>query len=106
MGLLRPATPLSVIFFVAFVLLLLSTISTPVIHAIPLGARQGYNFGVFGYCKGDVCSKFQLGYTTGAFVRLAVISSHTACSQSYNRIPRARNHIAACAALATTIILY
>ncbi|KAK5133469.1 hypothetical protein LTR08_007711 [Meristemomyces frigidus] len=64
MGLLRPATPLSVIFFVAFVLLLLSTLSTPIIPAIPLGARQGYNFGVFGYCKGSVCSPFQLGYST------------------------------------------
>ncbi|KAK4555436.1 regulator of ime2 [Recurvomyces mirabilis] len=64
MGLLRPATPLSVIFFVAFVLLLLSTLSTPIIHAIPLGAFQGYNFGVFGYCKGDQCSGFKIGYST------------------------------------------
>ncbi|KAK5114261.1 hypothetical protein LTR85_010326 [Meristemomyces frigidus] len=64
MGLLRPATPLSVIFFVAFVLLLLSTLSTPIIHAIPLGAFQGYNFGVFGYCKGTVCSGFKIGYST------------------------------------------
>ncbi|KAK5114636.1 hypothetical protein LTR62_002209 [Meristemomyces frigidus] len=64
MGLLRPATPLSVIFFVAFVLLLLSTLSTPVIHAIPLGSFQGINFGVFGYCKGNKCSGFRVGYTT------------------------------------------
>lgn len=62
---LRPATPLSIIFFVAFVLLLLSTLSTPIIHAIPLGSFQGYNFGVFGYCKGSQCSGFKLGYTTG-----------------------------------------
>ncbi|KAK4543403.1 hypothetical protein LTR36_005546 [Oleoguttula mirabilis] len=64
MGLLRPATPLSIIFFVAFVLLLLSTLSTPIIRAIPLGAFQGYNFGVFGYCKGTACSGFKIGYST------------------------------------------
>lgn len=63
--LLRPATPLSLIFFVAFVLLLLSTISTPIIHAIPLGTFQGWNFGVFGYCKGSDCpGGFKIGYST------------------------------------------
>ncbi|KAI7052590.1 hypothetical protein KC366_g45 [Hortaea werneckii] len=50
MGLLRPATPLSIIFLAAFVLLLLSTLSTPIIKSIPIGTFQGYNFGVFGYC--------------------------------------------------------
>jgi len=63
---LRPATPLSIIFFLAFVLLLLSTLSTPIIKAIPLGTFQGWNFGVLGYCKGDVeCSGIVLGYSTG-----------------------------------------
>jgi len=62
---LRPATPLAIIFFLAFVLLLLSTISTPIIKAIPLGSYQGYDFGVFGYCKGDRCEGEQIGYTTG-----------------------------------------
>lgn len=62
---LRPATPLSIIFFVAFVLLLLSTLSTPIIEAIPLGRFGGYNFGVFGYCKGSKCSPIAIGYDTG-----------------------------------------
>ncbi|KAI7106300.1 hypothetical protein KC316_g20423, partial [Hortaea werneckii] len=64
MGLLRPATPLSIIFLAAFVLLLLSTLSTPIIKSIPIGTFQGYNFGVFGYCKGNDCSGYQLGYDT------------------------------------------
>ncbi len=63
---LRPATPLSLIFLVAFVLLLLSTLSTPVIKGIPLASYQGYNFGVFGWCKeSGGCSAFQIGYSTG-----------------------------------------
>ena len=62
---LRPATPLAIIFFLAFVLLLLSTISTPIIKQIPLGSYQGYDFGVFGYCNGDNCEGPQIGYTTG-----------------------------------------
>ncbi|EAQ89933.1 hypothetical protein CHGG_06552 [Chaetomium globosum CBS 148.51] len=35
---LRPATPLSVLLFAAFVLILLSVLSTPIISAIPLGS--------------------------------------------------------------------
>lgn len=63
---LRPATPLSIIFFVAFVLLLLSTLSTPVIEGIPLGSYQGYNFGVLGWCSDDGrCEGPVIGYSTG-----------------------------------------
>ena len=62
---LRPATPLAIIFFLAFVLLLLSTISTPIIKQIPLGSYQGYDFGVFGWCNGDRCEGPRIGYTTG-----------------------------------------
>ncbi|KAK7606267.1 SUR7/PalI family-domain-containing protein [Phyllosticta paracitricarpa] len=61
--LLRPATPLSIIFFAAFVLLLLSTLSTPVVKAIPLAKFNGIDFGVFGYCKGSDCSGMGIGYT-------------------------------------------
>ncbi|CAK3777757.1 pH-response regulator palI RIM9 [Lecanosticta acicola] len=61
---LRPATPLSIIFLAAFVLLLLSTLSTPVIKGIPLGSFQGYNLGVLGYCKGDTCEGPRIGYST------------------------------------------
>lgn len=61
---LRPATPLSVLLFVAFGLLLISVLSTPIIQAIPLGHFNSFNFGVFGYCKGDDCSKIEIGYDT------------------------------------------
>ena len=62
---LRPATPLSVLLFAAFALLLLSVLSTPIIKAIPLGSFQGVNFGVFGYCTPDSCSGIEIGYDTG-----------------------------------------
>ncbi|KIV99505.1 uncharacterized protein PV09_08810 [Verruconis gallopava] len=59
---LRPATPLSVLFFAAFALLLISALSTPVIKAIPLASFNGYTFGVWGYCKGSDCSAIKIGY--------------------------------------------
>lgn len=61
---LRPATPLSVLLFVAFGLLLISVLSTPIIQAIPLGSFKTFNFGVFGYCNGSECSKIEIGYDT------------------------------------------
>jgi hypothetical protein len=62
---LRPATPLSILFFVAFVLLLLSTLSTPIIRGIPLATFRGVNFGVFGYCENGGCDGPMIGYDTG-----------------------------------------
>ena len=62
---LRPATPLTILFFIAFVLLLLTTISTPIIKGIPLASFKGVNFGVFGYCKASGCTKEQIGYSVG-----------------------------------------
>lgn len=62
---LRPATPLTILLFISFVLLLLSVLSTPVIKGIPLASFQGVDFGVFGYCKGNKCSGIRIGYTTG-----------------------------------------
>ena len=59
---LRPATPLSVVLFIAFAFQLLATISAPIIKAIPLGDNAGTTFGVFGTCTGDKCSPFGLGY--------------------------------------------
>ncbi|KAI1322630.1 pali-domain-containing protein [Xylariaceae sp. FL0255] len=64
---LRPATPLAILLFAAFVLLLLSVLSTPIIKAIPLGtfndANLGtVNYGVFGYCTASKCSGIQIGY--------------------------------------------
>ncbi|KAK3996978.1 SUR7/PalI family-domain-containing protein [Cladorrhinum sp. PSN332] len=63
---LRPATPLSVMLFAAFALLLLSTLSTPIITAIPLGSWDGITFGVFGYCKNGACTPIEIGYNVGS----------------------------------------
>lgn len=66
---LRPATPLTILLFVAFLLLLLSVISTPIIKAIPLASFKGVDFGVFGYCKSSgQCTGIQVGYATGTLV--------------------------------------
>lgn len=59
---LRPATILSVFIFAAFALMLIPTLSTPTIKAIPLGSVDDVTFGVFGYCKADKCSGFEIGY--------------------------------------------
>ncbi|KAI0130083.1 SUR7/PalI family-domain-containing protein [Xylariales sp. AK1849] len=63
---LRPATPLAILLFAAFALLLLAVISTPIIKAIPLGTFGGVNFGVFGYCDGKGCSSIEIGYDTSS----------------------------------------
>ncbi|KAK6085409.1 pH-response regulator protein palI/prr-5 [Seiridium cupressi] len=65
-SMLRPATPLAILLFAAFALLLLSVLSTPIIQAIPLGTFEGVNFGVFGYCKGSSCSPIEIGYDTSS----------------------------------------
>jgi hypothetical protein len=60
---LRPATPLSVLLLAAFVLLLLSVLSTPILKMIPLGSWQGIDFGVFGYCDQKTgCTAIEIGY--------------------------------------------
>lgn len=69
---LRPATPLSALLFVAFGLLLISVISTPIITAIPLGSFNNYDFGVFGYCNGDSCSKIEIGYDTCKLIHAVI----------------------------------
>ncbi|KAL8673319.1 MAG: hypothetical protein Q9168_002243 [Polycauliona sp. 1 TL-2023] len=63
---LRPATPLTILLFIAFVLLLLSVLSTPIIKSIPLASHKGVDYGVFGYCRsGDAsCNGIKIGYTT------------------------------------------
>ncbi|KAI1610544.1 SUR7/PalI family-domain-containing protein [Exophiala viscosa] len=61
---LKPATPLTVLLFISFVLLLLSVISTPVVKGIPIATYKGVNFGVFGYCTTTGCSGIRVGYTT------------------------------------------
>ena len=74
---LRPATPLTLLLFIAFVLLLLSVLSTPIVHKIPLASFKGRDFGVFGYCtRGATCSGIQVGYSMFApLVRSRMASS-------------------------------
>ncbi|OJD20599.1 hypothetical protein ACJ73_08066 [Blastomyces percursus] len=60
--LLRPATPLSVLLLTAFVLLLLSVLSTPVVKSIPLAGVDDIKFGTFGYCVGSDCTPIHVGY--------------------------------------------
>ncbi len=62
---LRPATPLTILLLISFVLLLLSVISTPIVKSIPIATYQGVNFGVLGYCTTTKCSGIRVGYTTG-----------------------------------------
>lgn len=70
---LRPATPLSILFFVAFCLLLLSTISTPIIPAIPIATYRNINFGVLGYCpNGGACKGPMIGYDTGMLLKMCL----------------------------------
>ena len=76
---LKPATPLTIALLISFVLLLLSTLSTPVIKSIPLATFQGVNFGVFGYCAPKTgCTSIRVGYTTGTRALLWKIC-HTDC---------------------------
>lgn len=67
---IRPATPLSVLLFAAFILLLLSVISVPVTKFVPLGSFKDVTYGVFGYCQGDKCTKIAIGYPQGRFLIL------------------------------------
>jgi len=64
---LRPATPLTILYLIAFVLLLLSTISVPIVKAIPLATHEGVSYGVFGACKGNQCTPIQVGYPQRPF---------------------------------------
>jgi hypothetical protein len=66
---LRPATPLSILLGGAFVLLLLSVLSVPIIKNIPLGEYNGNTFGVFGFCPADgSCSSISIGYDIGKWL--------------------------------------
>jgi hypothetical protein len=64
--------------FIAFALLLLAVLSTPIIKAIPLGSFKGVTFGVFGYCKGSTCSSISIGYDTS--MDLATVLSQSLAS--------------------------
>ncbi|KAJ5162243.1 hypothetical protein N7492_007635 [Penicillium capsulatum] len=62
--LLKPATPLTILLLVAFALLLLSCLSTPIIKGIPLAKFVDVRYGVFGYCRGEECTNIHVGYTS------------------------------------------
>ena len=64
--LLKPATPLTILLLIAFALLLLSVISTPIVKGIPLASFENVDYGVFGYCKSGVCTNIHIGYTGGS----------------------------------------
>lgn len=61
----RPATPLSSLIFLAFALLIVSILSTPIIKGIKLGGFRGTDYGVFGFCEGAECSGIKVGYDPG-----------------------------------------
>jgi hypothetical protein len=65
--LLKPATPLTILLLVAFALLLLSCLSTPIVRGIPLATFKDVDYGVFGYCKGDTCTNIHVGYTSSQY---------------------------------------
>lgn len=58
----HPATLLSALLLVAFGLLVVSVISTPIVRAITIATVDGVQYGVFGYCKGSSCSAIHIGY--------------------------------------------
>jgi len=62
--LLKPATPLTVLLLIAFALLLLTCISTPIVKGIPLATFIDVDYGVFGYCQADKCTNIHVGYTS------------------------------------------
>ncbi|KAI5801541.1 SUR7/PalI family-domain-containing protein [Peziza echinospora] len=67
MALLRPATVLSILLFIAFACLLVSVLTTPIIKSLALASTDKVSFGVFGYCTSidNVCSGIRLGYDVG-----------------------------------------
>ncbi|KAJ5710961.1 hypothetical protein N7488_005117 [Penicillium malachiteum] len=62
--LLKPATPLTILLLITFILLLVTCISTPIVKGIPLATYKDVDYGVFGYCDGDKCTGIHVGYTS------------------------------------------
>ncbi|KAJ6258588.1 hypothetical protein Dda_6634 [Drechslerella dactyloides] len=59
---IRAATPLTILLFAAFALLLISILSVPIIKPITLATYENVSYGVFGYCVGNDCSPIEIGY--------------------------------------------
>lgn len=69
MGIIRPATILSVLLFAAFGLLVISVLSVPVIKQVALAENRNVKFGVFGYCQsGNDCTGVQIGYRKSGLI--------------------------------------
>lgn len=67
---LPPQTVLALLLASAFLLLLLATLSTPVIKPVPLGSTDGVRYGVWGFCTSGAtatCSPITVGYDVGMF---------------------------------------
>ncbi|KAJ5772264.1 hypothetical protein N7520_002793 [Penicillium odoratum] len=62
--LLKPATPLTILLFIAFALMLITCISTPIVKGIPLATYKNVDYGVFGYCDKNSCTGISVGYTS------------------------------------------
>ncbi|EKV19022.1 pH-response regulator protein palI/RIM9 [Penicillium digitatum PHI26] len=71
--LLKPATPLTILLLIAFVLLLLSCLSTPIVRGIPLATFKNVDYGVFGYCKDDLSSTDDFNLPSGTRKSLSAI---------------------------------
>lgn len=66
MGVFRPATAISILLLAAFVLLLLSVLSAPIVESITIASYKGVKFGVFGYCSDSKgCGSVGIGYNMG-----------------------------------------
>ena len=75
---LRPSTPLTVVFLIAFALLLVSSLSTPIIKGISLADFDGSHFGVWGFCRdNDECSRIEVGYTVEEIAPFRVLHPHS-----------------------------
>src|SRR5687768_1734782 len=89
---LRPATPLSIVLFIAFAFLLLSVLSTPIIEGINIATFGGVKFGVLGWCsKTTGCSKISIGYNMGMWLAVARVVQCTKPFVHVRRVPSNRN---------------
>ncbi|RAL12214.1 putative pH signal transduction protein PalI [Aspergillus homomorphus CBS 101889] len=87
--LLKPATPLTILLLIAFALLLISVLSTPIVKSIPLATFENVDYGVFGYCKGDQCTSIHVGYADDN-----IIPTNTSSSE-FNLPPSTRKSLSA-----------
>lgn len=69
MALIRPATVLSFLLFIALGCLIVSILSAPIVKQIALATNDNVRFGVFGYCRDinnvEECTGITLGYNVG-----------------------------------------